>query len=65
MSEVERQLRLERADKEQALDLRTRAVRDLKASRDELGKVKGLLARANRHAALARLLLHARSRFGR
>ncbi|KOO26991.1 hypothetical protein Ctob_000872 [Chrysochromulina tobinii] len=72
-------LAAERTDKEQALALRTRAVRDLKACRDALAQANGrldetqrLLAQANgrldetqRLLALAKLLLHARSRVGR
>ena len=72
-------LAAERSDKEQALALRTRAVRDLKACRDALAKANGrldetqrLLAQANgrldetqRLLGVAKLLLHSRSRFGR
>ena len=86
-------LAAERSDKEQALALRTRAVRDLKACRDALAQANGrldetqrlltqangrldetqrLLAQANgrldetqRLLGVAKLLLHARSRFGR
>ena len=73
-------LAAERSDKEQALALRTRAVRDLKACRDALAQANGrldetqrLLGVANgrldetqRLLGVAKLLLHARrSRFGR
>jgi hypothetical protein len=72
-------LAAERTDKEQALALRTRAVRDLKACRDALAQANGrldetqrLLGVANgrldetqRLLGVAKLLLHARSRFGR
>jgi hypothetical protein len=72
-------LAAERTDKEQALALRTRAVRDLKACRDALALANGrldetqrLLAQANgrldetqRLLGLAKLLLHARGRVGR
>ena len=58
-------LAAERTDKEQALALRTRAVRDLKACRDALAQANGRLDETQRHLALAKLLLHARSRVGR
>ena len=58
-------LAAERTDKEQALALRTRAVRDLKACRDALAQANGRLDETQRLLALAKLLLHARSRVGR
>jgi hypothetical protein len=58
-------LAAERTDKEQALALRTRAVRDLKACRDALAQANGRLDETQRLLGLAKLLLHARSRVGR
>jgi hypothetical protein len=62
---LEASLRRERAEKEQALSLRTAAVRDLRSCREELRRCQSALHQAERGFALARLLAHARSKVGR
>ena len=64
-ADLEDKLRAQTKEKEQALSLRTRAVRDLRATREELDKCRAELTEAQKSHALARLLAHARSRVGR
>ena len=62
---LDAQLATERREKEEALALRTRAVRDLRHRQNELEGMVAQLGEARRTAAVARLLAHARSRIGR
>lgn len=64
-AELQVQLEAQMREKEQALSLRTKAVRDLKTSRDALQRGESKLREVERQAVLARLLAHARSRIGR
>ena len=61
----EQKWRDEVREKEQALALRTRAVKDLKAAREELNKIKAELNESKRSFMMCRLLTHARSKIGR
>ena len=62
---LEQKWRDEVREKEQALALRTRAVKDLKAAREELNKIKAELNESKRSFMMCRLLTHARSKIGR
>ena len=64
-AELKAKLKTLMREKEQALTLRTQAVRDLKATKEALRCCEDQLHEAQRHAALGRLLAHARSRIGR
>ena len=65
IADLEAKLRIETADKDAALSLRTKAVRDLKATRGELRRAHDELEAIQRSLTLAKLLAHARGRIGK